>query len=107
MTDAAGVARVRISKVRFHDGRELVILPESKTDQDSIFIATLVRILAAARNGKVMAYCGGVVIDEGDRVRSLEFGASEDNLYRLELVGLIEGVKQRVISQLVIEASDV
>jgi hypothetical protein len=98
-----GVARVRISKVRFRDGRELTILPPNDLDGDTTFIYTLVRLLELARQGHVRSYCGAVILDEqgdDDHIRYLEFGDAADEYDRLHLIALIEMAKGRLMEKI-------
>ena len=105
MTDRAKIApeiaRVRISKVRFHDGRELVILPRIDIDNEDTFVWTLVRMLKRAREGSVRCYLGGFIVEDADgNTRSVEFGDYQDSEDGLQLLGLLEGVKIRVLDDL-------
>ena len=89
MTDTA---RVRISKVRFHDGRELVILKTPDPYEGTRFCKFLVEVLAMARAGEVKAYAVGFVLPD-DRISG--FGVTEDH-YKTELIGVLDVLKMKI-----------
>jgi hypothetical protein len=101
--------QVRISKVRFKDGSsDLVMLPNREVmDEDADtrgFIWTLVWLLQHARAGRVLAYGGGAIVKIDDRYKEIEFGQCEYPGDRLELVGLLEAAKLRILREAVAAA---
>ena len=99
--------RVRIKTVRFKDlGGNLVVFPNADIERDDdtkAFIYTLTWLLDKARRGEVKGYCGAAIIrdDKTGGYQSMEFGTCDYPGDKLELVGLLEGSKMRILSEIV------
>jgi hypothetical protein len=67
---------------------KIVRLKKGKIPDDTKFIETLVWVLDQARQGKIRGYAMAFVVDQEERIRTIESACSlPDNESRLQLLG--------------------